>query len=620
MTRVSWLSCSVLLVAFALAAACAREAARVPDPASRRSAPAGDVVGFRDDYGSHAWLGLPFAEPPVGERRWRAPRPAARWPGVREALSTGEACPQYASVYAGAARGETGVIGSEDCLALDVWAPPFEPDAVPAAGARLPVMVWIHGGGHSIGRAGFYSGGNLARTRDVVVVAVQYRLGPLGWLRHEALRQGADQIDASGNFGTLDLIRALAWVRDNIAAFGGDPGNVTIFGESAGGTNVLTLLLAPQAAGLFHRAILQSAGFGTSSPAQAENFRDDPVAGSEHSSNEVLAQLLVNEGAAKDRAEAHARLAGMPLEGVASWLRAKSPAELLAGYTEQGQGMLFFPSVFQDGKVLPPDAPQAALERGAAQRVPVMFGTNRDENKLFMAFEPTLARWRFGLFPEPLAPDLYQARAEAQSRAWKARAVDEPARTLSGAPGAAVFGYRWDWDEEPGLPGLYDGGFVIGAAHGLEIPFVFGHWDLGPETGTLFTRSNREGREALAAAMMSYWTEFAYRGSPGRGREGELPEWKPWDPTPDAPKYAVLDTPEGGGIRMASETWTLERVVADVLADPRLARARDRCGVLHALARWEDLSRADYATVGNGACRDFAFDAYPWTDVAATDE
>jgi para-nitrobenzyl esterase len=609
----------LLLAALGLAA-CARAGIPAPDPSSKRSLSAGDVVGFRDDYGSHAWLGLPFAEPPVGELRWRAPRAAARWRGVREALSTGEACPQYASVYAGAARGETGVIGSEDCLALDVWAPPFEPGAVPAAEARLPVMVWIHGGGHSIGRAGFYQGGNLARTQDVVVVAVQYRLGPLGWLRHAALREGADANDASGNFGTLDLIRALEWVRENVAAFGGDPGNITIFGESAGGTNVLSLLLAPRAAGLFHRAILQSAGFGTASPAQAENFRDDPEAGSAHSANEVLAQLLVNEGAAQDRAEARARLAGMPLAEVASWLRAKSPADLLAGYTEHGQGMLFFPAVFRDGGVLPSDAPQAALERRAAHRVPVLFGTNRDENKLFMAFEPTLARWRFGLFPEPLDPELYQARAEAQARAWKARGADEPARALSVVQDAPVFAYRWDWDEEPGLPGLYDGGFVIGAAHGLEIPFVFGHWDLGPETRTLFTAWNREGREALAAAMMSYWAEFAYRGSPGRGRAGELPEWKPWDPTPGAPKYAVLDTPAGGGIRMASETWTLERVVADVLADPRLSRARDRCGVLHALARWEDLSLADYATVGGGVCRDFAFDAYPWTDVAVASE
>jgi para-nitrobenzyl esterase len=508
------------------------------------------------------------------------------------------------------------VIGNEDCLTLDVWAPRLEPAA--AKNERLPVMVWIHGGGHSIGRAGFYQGGNLAETQDVVVVAVQYRLGPLGWLRHAALRRGADPIDASGNYGTLDLIRALAWVRDNIAGFGGDPGNVTIFGESAGGTNVLSLLLAPQAGGLFHRAILQSAGFGTEDRVAAENYRDDPERGHRHSANELLAQLLVNEGKVKDREGARAALAHMDLAEIAAGLRARSPAELLAGYTDQSEGMLWFPSVFRDGVVLPGEEPLAALARGAYQRVPVLLGTNRDENKLFMAFDPELARWRLGLFPEPLDPERYQAQAEAQARAWKARAVDEPARVMRGVQGPSVYAYRWDWDEEPSLPWIYDGSFVIGASHGLEIPFVFGHWNLGPESRSLFGPFNRAGREALAAAMMSYWAEFAYTGSPGQGRANELPEWPAWDAsTPTAPRYAVLDTPKGGGIRMASETWTMARVLAEVLEDPRLARARDRCGVLHALARWDDLSRDEYAAAGGGVCREFAFEAYPWTDVAA---
>jgi para-nitrobenzyl esterase len=225
-----------------------------------------------------------------------------------------------------------------------------------------------------------------------------------------------------------------------------------------------------------------------------------------------------------------------------------------------------------------------------------------------------------GLFPEPLDPERYQAQADAQARAWKARAVDEPARVMRVVQGRSVFAYRWDWDEEPRLPWLFDGGLVIGAAHGLEIPFVFGHWDLGPETRNLFNVFNRKGREELARAMMSYWAEFAYRGSPGRGRAGDLPEWTPWDPSGDsAPKYALLDTPAGGGIRMASETWTMEKVVADVLADPRLADARARCGVLYALVRWEDLSRIEYASAGGGACRDYAFESYPWTDVAATE-
>lgn len=611
----SWLALS------AAGLACGRPAEPLPvaDPATRRSPPAGDVVGFTGGYGSHVWLGLPFAAPPVGERRWRAPAAAPRWDGERAALEHGAPCPQYASVYAGLPRGSEGVIGDEDCLVLDVWAPAMEPAA--AAAARLPVMVWFHGGGHSIGGTAFYDGGNLARTGQVVVVAAQYRLGPLGWLRHEALRATATTPeDRSGNFGTLDTIRALEWVRDNAAAFGGDPGNVTIFGESAGGTNVLALLLAPSGAGLFHRAILESPGMDTVVAGYAERFHDDTPPGHPHSANEAIVQMMVSEGLAPDGAEARAKLSAMPAAELAAWLRSRTPAQLLAGYTEHSEGMLWFPSVFRDGHVIPDAEPLALLAAGRYHHVPTLLGTNRDENKLFMAFDPELARWRFGLFPQPRDPGRYAAQADASARAWKARAVDEPARRMRAVQGPTVYGYRFDWDEEPSLPWLYDGPAMLGASHGFEIPFVFGHWDLGPESSRLFTRWNREGREALSAAMLSYWAQFAATGAPGRGRNGELPEWQPWDASsPEAPKYAVLDTPAGGGVRMASETWTLERVVAELLADPRVQDDRTRCAVLRAMTLWNDLPRDQYASAGGGVCADYALDAYPWPDVAAAD-
>jgi para-nitrobenzyl esterase len=606
-----------LLLGFVLTTGCAREALFTADPDSVRSLPAGDVVGAVGRYDSHAWLGVRYAQPPVGEMRWRAPRAAPRRKEVFEAIQPADACPQYASPFAGSRRGVSGVVGNEDCLSLDVWAPRLDP--VAAREAKLPVMVWIHGGGNSIGSSSFYDGGNLASTHDVVVVAVQYRLGPLGWLRHAALRTGVDPIEASGNFGTLDLILALGWVRENIAAFGGDPSNVTIFGESAGGTNVMSMMLARSARGLFHRAILQSPGFSSEKPTFAENFHDAREPGHVNSASEVIGRLLVADGDAADRDEAREKLRHMSLPEIADWLRSKSPAELLAGYPDEG--MLYFPSLFRDGVVQPREAPQEAIEAGDYAQVPVMLGTNRDENKLFMAFDPELASWRFDLVPVPHDPARYQVQAEAQSRAWKARGVDAPAKAMHAVQGDAVYAYRWDWDEEPGVPGLYDGGFVVGAAHGLEIPFVFGHWDVGPETFSLFNSFNRSGREALSDAMMSYWAEFAYHGSPGRGRAGDLPEWLAWDGTSEgAPKYAVLDTEEGGGIRMASETWTLERVVERVLADSRLERVRDQCAVLASLARWDDLSEEAYATAGDALCEEFALDAYPWDEPSRSEE
>src|SRR5262249_4077891 len=154
-----------------------------------------------------------------------------------------------ASPYGGVRDARPGTpVGSEDCLTLNVWTPRFAAADVPRGGARLPVMVWIHGGGNTIGHAAFFDGGHLAATEEVVVVTIQYRVGPFGWFRHPALAtDGVSALERSGNYGTLDQVRALEWVRDNIEAFGGDPGNVTVFGESAGALDTLMLLLVPQA-------------------------------------------------------------------------------------------------------------------------------------------------------------------------------------------------------------------------------------------------------------------------------------------------------------------------------------------------------------------------------------
>ena len=613
-----------LALATAVAAGCGEGSAAPPgaDPASRRTLPpAGEVIGFSGAYGSHAWLGIPYAEPPLGALRWRAPRPAPPWSETRQALAPGPPCTQLSSVFSGEDRSRDGqAIGGEDCLYLSVWAPRFEPGQVPVGEARLPVMFWIHGGGNTIGTAAFYDGGNLAATRDVVVVAINYRLGPFGWFRHAALRgEGTSAADRSGNYGTLDMIQALRWVRENISAFGGDPDNVTLFGESAGGTNVFTLMLSTQAQGLFHRAVVQSGGMTSSDPDYAESFADEPEPGHRHSSNEILAKLLVADGTAPDAPQARAWIRSRDDAGIEAYLRGKSNVEILEAYrTRPDQGMLDMADVFRDGYVLPRQEAAERIARGAYNRVPVILGTNRDENKLFMAFDPQLAEWRFGLFPRAKDESYYEAHSEHTAKAWKARSVDGPSSAMRAVQGPTVYAYRWDWDEEPGIPLLVDGARMVGAGHGLEIPFVFGHWNLGPETSRLFVWWNASGREALSRQMMSYWTRFAHAGSPGRGREGDLPEWTPWeDSAPDAPRYMLLDTPAGGGPRMASQTWTIDAVVAAALADERLATARDRCSVLASLASWDYIDARAYASAGGGICAPYALDAYPWPEVAS---
>ena len=241
----------------------------------------GEVVGFIDDFGARAWMGVPFAAPPVGELRWKAPRPPARNSEVVEALAAGPMCPQFETILSGGdLGGEPSVIGNEDCLYLNIWSPPNARD--------LPVMFWIHGGGNTIGHAGSFIGANLAAAHNLVVVTTNYRLGVFGWFNHPVLQTG-NPADDSGNYGTLDLVRALEWTRDNIAAFGGDPNRVTVFGESAGAFNTLAMMASPLAAGLFHRAVVQSGGFEAADPVRGRNFSDE--GGHEFSGPEIVNRI-----------------------------------------------------------------------------------------------------------------------------------------------------------------------------------------------------------------------------------------------------------------------------------------------------------------------------------------
>ncbi len=582
------------IVVLALAG-CRAEKRATPtaDPSTRRVLPAGELLGFRSPYGADAWFGVPFAKPPVAALRWRAPRPAEPWSGLRPALTHGTPCPQYISRMGGGPEGKVGSVGgSEDCLYLSVWAPRFPEGQVPAGVNRRPVMVWIHGGGNTVGHGGWYDGGKLAATENVVVVSINYRLGPFGWFRHASLRgDDADELDRSGNFGTLDIARALEWVRDNIAGFGGDPNNVTIFGESAGGRNVFSLLLSPRARGLFHRAVVQSGGLGFDAVDDAENFSDATPPGDRNSSAEVLVRLLIAAGRAADRAEAKRLIETMAARQIGDFLRGQSAAQIFAAYDSvSGFGMIQMPQVFEDGAVLPHGDELAHLaDADGWNGVPVMLGTNHDENKLFMFNDPANVRRILWVIPRLRDERLYNLRAEYLSRMWKATGADEPAAAMRRVR-EDVYVYRFDWDEEPTVAGA-DLSVHLGAAHLFEVPFVFGHFDLGSQGNQIFTAENEPGRQQLSRRMMAYWAAFARHGSPGRGG-GDLPPWGP------APAYMVLDTEAGGGLRMASDTETATGVVASVASDSRLTSAADRCAVLGDLAaRSRGFTREGYAAL-----------------------
>lgn len=450
--------------------------------------------------GGHlAFLGVPYAAPPVGALRFKAPEPPAAWSGVRDAIAPGPVAPQ--DLLAAEGFKATGP-ESEDCLYLNVYTPA-------ADGARRPVMVWIHGGGfsHGSGSQPSYDGGPLAERGDVVVVTLNYRLGALGYLylgEHGGARWGA-----ATNAGQLDQIAALRWVQDNIAAFGGDPAQVTIFGESAGGVAVATLLAMPAAQGLFARAIAQS---GTANRLANTDFAAATTA--------RYLKALGIEDADPDK------LRSVSVEAL---LRAQGP-----------RGPL---SPIVDGRSLP-QRPIAAVREGMARQIPLMVGTNRDEHKLYVpAQRPAIDDAELERQVREQLPKGAAARAAdviavyRKSRA--ARGLPDSAHDIADAVATAsrfripairlceaqlahqprTFLYQFDWPS-PARRG------ALGACHGLEIPFVFGTLRAG--NNDRFAGSGPAAEE-LSANMMDAWLAFARTGDPSHAGIGPWPAYSPGD-------------------------------------------------------------------------------------------
>jgi len=548
------------------------------DPETVREIAQGRLVGTQGRENAQAWYGIPFAQPPVGELRWRAPRPAEGWSGTYEALDFSHRCPQFAGdTETEYEAGE--IMGSEDCLYLSVWAPPGHD---PQRDEPLPVMIWYYGGGNVVGYAGQFEMGRLAARQDVVVVVPNYRLGPLGWMAHSALRETAETpLDRTANYATLDTVMALEWVRDNIAAFGGDPGLVTIFGESAGAVNVAMLLAAPQAEGLFHRAIMQSGAFATHSLEEAEYGPPSERLRRGHASREAVAAMAAAEGADVET---------MGPEALAAWMRSRSVAEIFGAYRQLRQdqaGALDFGGydsidVTRDGIVLPLEGVTALFEDPARYNaVPIITGTNRDE-LLGLGFIDGSQMNNVG----PLAYwpddwDYYTAYGEYPSRVWRAFAVDEPATAMEQGGHEPVYAYRFDWDEQ-GRMLFTDISRLIGAAHAIDLGFVTGNFEdpVSDALGLYFRGSNREGREALSDTVMSYWSQFAATGDPGRGRHGELPEWQSWAEGGETGNLMVLDTPDDGGARLVRQPITVETVLDRLGGDARLDGDEDRCTIV----------------------------------------
>jgi para-nitrobenzyl esterase len=478
----------------------------------------GKVIGTEAEGNTWVWKGIPYAQPPVDELRWKAPQDPEPWNGVLQAVEDPERCLQPATARTWHSLGYN--VGSEDCLYLNIWRPQTEETG-------LPVYFWIHGGSNNFGGCADYDGAAIANRSNMVVVVIQYRLGPFGWFNHPALYDG-DPEDDSGNFGTLDCIKALEWVRDNIAAFGGDPDNVTVAGESAGAHNTMSLVISPLASGLFHRAVSESGGM--------------QIVSVEHGigmTNATIDNLLVADGTCANLTDAAAYRAGMSDAEIEAYLRAKPGEDIL---NAQLVGQEETHNAYADGYVIPGGFVET-IESGDYNHVPIILGSNEYETKDFIPlFAPLLGKpnwsyvydlfdpdfdptheWTMGeIFATVPVPDkvIYEACGYYGALNWKAHYVDEIARPLQEQQDD-VYAYLFQWGGPGSGPEPFD--FVFGAAHAMEIPFFWG----ADESlfGYSFTEDNRPGREELQSDMMAYIANFAATGDPnGSG----LYEWEEW--------------------------------------------------------------------------------------------
>jgi para-nitrobenzyl esterase len=445
-------------------------------------------------------------------------------------------------------------------------------------------MFWIHGGANTSGHKGTYDFSALAARERVVVVTINYRLGPLGWFTHPALTESATGPDASGNFGSLDIIAALEWTQHNIAAFGGDPDNVTIFGESAGGRNVYSMLASPLSKGLFHKAIAQSPTLQSYSPEQAYNA-EKQFTNIDRGAWEVI------EAIGLDNAET-----------TASDLRNIPAAELLKHYFAIDKDHAE-PLIVNDGEVLPREGIIAALGNPRyAKQVPVMAGSNRDEVSLWLGLNRYFVdadRVLFGALPPKVRvrdPDMFNYWVRQRGRGWKVRAVDLPLAQLESAGYTNLYAYRFDWDEQA------DNWFVpfsqvLGAAHASEIAFVMG----APMYGSVgeYMYPDTASAQAMTDVMMSAWASFARQGAPGDVNGTPWPRF-----SANTPDVMVLDAGEAEP-RVVRDSPGLDGLLQEIAITPSKLDETETCILIWELVTTVgDASYTDYQRWNDGRCAD----------------
>ncbi|GAU76696.1 carboxylesterase family protein [Fusibacter sp. 3D3] len=454
------------------------------------------------------WLGVPYAAPPIDELRWLAPQPPEKWSGVLATKSYKEKAMQLSGKE---------IIGSEDCLYLNLYRPN-------TAETDLPVLVFIHGGNNQTGTSQDFKGEKLAVASNSIVVSIDYRLAALGWINLPALKTG-DPLTDSGNFGLLDIHEALTWVNGNIKAFGGNPYNVTLSGQSAGGRDVMAALISPIFKGDFQKAFAISGGMTVTDPAVGQAI-----------DAKALTTLVVEDGIKATASEAIAWL-NTDAQAVKNYLRSL-PGKRITGLMDNAAiRMSVFPHLFADGYVLPKEG-FAVLSTGNYNKVPTLLGSCEDEFSVFAGTDPMFVGALFGgtlATDEVLLPQ-YTFASTYGSMLYTGFNADRSAEIMADVHGQPdVYAYRFAWGKDQDVIGSGLGS-LLGAFHGVDMDFLKGRYESFVSSN--YTVENLQGRDALVSALHAYLKNFLYTGNPNGP---DLPVWTAWSNAENAGKLMVLD-------------------------------------------------------------------------------
>ena len=586
----------------------------------------GSIAKEKNNNKNISFLGIPFAQPPVNELRWKAPRDLTNVPETFDATKLPNRCMQVSNFYDSMDGIEGGsIIGSEDCLYLNIYVS----ERALNSKENLPVMFWIHGGGNTWGysASNIYTSGDFVLEHDVILVTTNYRLGPFGWFAYSGLNQSSSNpLDSTANFGTLDIIKSLEWVNKNISHFNGDPNNVTIFGESAGARNVISLMSSPLSENLFERGISQSGYLGSDTLEYAEN---NDRAGS--------ISLLKHLKKSKNLEISDQELSDFINDKSSStkFLRSASANDIISYYRPRNDsgGLIDVPNVIPDGIVIPMKGIYGVYRDGDMHDKPMIFGSTRDEDKLFMFVNDDFVERPlsilspiseyFELYVKPKDPKFYDAYGKYMAESWKYGAVDLPSKFTSTNKNSNVYAYRFDWDEQnsdlgldlllgfnvPGINLNLDLPNLLGAGHAMEIAFIFKSGGLLGEsydaiTDIMYDENNRLTDLDLSTKMGQYWVNFAYDGNPNSAPYNMTTEWMPWDELSGKKRFIVFDSINDKGITMFNNTLSADSILQGIASEN--ISLTQKCHIINKMFNRTTLTQTEvddiYANFMSGKC------------------